>query len=73
MPLLLLTKRETATYLRVSVSTIDKLRAEHALRAIKVGGRLRFPVEALEEFIKANTENSEKPGKIRMPKASTCP
>jgi excisionase family DNA binding protein len=51
----LLTKRETATLLRISTRTLDRLRAGGQLRATKVLGTVRFTAAELDRFIAKHT------------------
>jgi excisionase family DNA binding protein len=47
----LLTKAEAARRLRVSPSTVDRLRAHGELAWVAVGGGVRFRPEALADFV----------------------
>ena len=44
----LLTKRETAEFLRISIRTLDRMREEGQLRAYWLRGTLRFKREEVE-------------------------
>ena len=52
----LLTKKELAKWLKVSQRTIDRLRSEGKLTALKVGAAVRFQVEKLDKEIVKFTE-----------------
>jgi excisionase family DNA binding protein len=52
IPRLLVSKRDAATALGVSVRTIDNLLACKELRARKVGRRTLIPVTELESFVR---------------------
>jgi excisionase family DNA binding protein len=47
----LLTKRDAAEQLKVSVRTIDRLRAREELRFVTVGRQVRFRTADLDAFI----------------------
>ena len=47
----LLTKREAAGYLGVSVRTLDRLRQQKLILALKIRRLVRFRVADLDEFL----------------------
>jgi excisionase family DNA binding protein len=47
----LLTAKETGTYLRTSLRTVQRLTASGRLRHLRVGGRVCVPESALVEFV----------------------
>ncbi|MFR1672335.1 MAG: helix-turn-helix domain-containing protein [Candidatus Gastranaerophilaceae bacterium] len=51
----LLTIQDTASYLHVSISTLYRWVHHKKIEHIKVGSRVLFTREYLEEFIKLNT------------------
>ena len=51
----LIDKEEAATYLRVSVRTLDRLRVVGELKSIKIAGCVRFRVADLEEYLRQHT------------------
>jgi len=53
----LLTRREAATYLRLGISTIDKMLAQKKLKPTRIGRRVLFLKEDLDQFILENREN----------------
>ena len=55
----LLTIKETASYLRVSVSTLYRWINFKKIEYIKLGSRVMFSEESLNEFIKNNTITPE--------------
>jgi len=53
----LLTKREAARYLRVSEPTLDRLRKQGELHAVKVGCQIRFRIrEDLQSYLSRRVE-----------------
>ena len=48
---------DAAAYLNTSERHVRRLRAEHRIRYIKVGAKLRFRREDLDGFISANTHD----------------
>lgn len=48
----LLTAKEVADHLRLNVRTVLKLIERGELRAVKVAGRWRISIEALQEYLK---------------------
>jgi len=52
----LLNKKETAAYLRLGLSTIDKLLALKKLKPVRLGRRVLFMKEDLDKFILENRE-----------------
>jgi len=52
----LLNKKEAATYLRLGVSTIDKLLALRKIKPVRIGRRVLFQQEDLDRFIEKNKE-----------------
>ncbi|MBQ8635825.1 helix-turn-helix domain-containing protein [bacterium] len=51
----LLNIQETARYLHVSISTLYRWVHRKEIQHIKIGSRVLFSQESLEEFIKNNT------------------
>lgn len=47
----LLTKREAAYVLKISITTLDLLRKTKGLRCVKIGELVRFDTKDLQEFI----------------------
>ena len=47
----LLTKKEAAAYLKVSVRTVDRLIQEHGLRIYKVGRAIRIPESSIMQML----------------------
>ena len=47
----LVTPKEAATFLRVSLSAIHKWTAQGKLRPVRAGNRLRFPMAELYRFV----------------------
>jgi excisionase family DNA binding protein len=47
----LLSKRQAAAILSVSVRTLDRLRSTKEIRAVKVRGAVRFEPEEIERYI----------------------
>ena len=52
----LLSKKETAKYLSLGVSTVDKLLAMKKLKPVRLGRRVLFLQEDLDKFILENKE-----------------
>ena len=52
----LLNKRETAKYLSLGVSTVDKLLALKRLKPVRLGRRVLFLREDLDKFILENRQ-----------------
>ena len=52
----LLNKKEASTYLRLGLSTIDKLLALKKLKPVRLGRRVLFMKEDLDKFILENRE-----------------
>jgi excisionase family DNA binding protein len=52
----LLTKKDAAERLKVSVRTIDRLRAREELRFVTVGRQVRFRMADLDTFITKQTQ-----------------
>ena len=48
-------KKEAADYLTVSERTVDRERAKGTLKWIQIGGRVRFNIADLDEYIKKHT------------------
>lgn len=48
----LLTKRETADFLRVSERTLDRLRQSKLIKSVKVRGGVRFEQKDVEKFLR---------------------
>lgn len=59
----LLTKREAADRLRISMRTLDRLRSVGALRSVKVRSSVRFTEGEIERFIHKNTAKTVNPTK----------
>lgn len=55
----ILTIREVADYLKVTERTIYRLAADKKIPAFKVGGGWRFRMADIDEWIKAQTLESE--------------
>lgn len=55
----LLTKRQAAYILQVSVTTLDLLRKAKGLRCVKIGGLVRFDTADIQEFV--NRRKSRRP------------
>jgi excisionase family DNA binding protein len=51
----LLTKRETAQYLRMCERTLDRLRKGKAIRHILVCGQIRFRLADIHEYLERRT------------------
>lgn len=51
----LLTKRQAAQYLSVSIGTVERLMRAGALPYVRVGMLARFEISALANFVEANT------------------
>ncbi len=47
----LLDKRQAAYMLHISVTTLDLLRKDHNLRAVKIGGLVRFDTADITDYI----------------------
>jgi excisionase family DNA binding protein len=56
----LLTKREAAEALHIGVRTLEKLYGDGRLEHVRVGGSVRFTVEALTAFIERSTVSAAK-------------
>jgi len=50
----LLTARETASLLRISLSGLSRLHGAKKIRAVKIGRRLLFDQTDLEKFVSEN-------------------
>lgn len=55
----LLNIQETASYLRISTSTLYRWVHQKKIKFVKIGSRVLFAQETLEEFIKSKTINTE--------------
>ncbi|DAB12856.1 MAG: helix-turn-helix domain-containing protein [Acinetobacter sp.] len=55
----LLTIKETACYLRISISTLYRWINQKKIKHIKIGSRVLFSQDDLKEFINNNTINTE--------------
>ena len=55
-----LTMKETAEYLGISYWLVNQLVRRKQIPCARVGGRLLFRVQALEEYLKEKEENSIK-------------
>ena len=51
MEKLLLTRKEAAEALSISVDTLDELRADGKIKAVTIGARVHIAVAELEAFI----------------------
>lgn len=51
--------QETASYLRISTSTLYRWVHQKKIEFVKIGSRVLFAQETLEEFIKSKTINTE--------------
>jgi excisionase family DNA binding protein len=47
----LMTKREVAERLSISTRTLDRIRSMGEIKAVRVGGQVRFRPEDVEKFI----------------------
>ncbi len=47
----LMTKRETADRLSISTRTLDRIRSKGEIKAVCVGGQVRFRPEDVDKFI----------------------
>lgn len=56
---MLLTVKETAKVLKISVSTLYRWIHQKKISHIKIGSRVLFSEDYLKEFIQDNTVNSE--------------
>jgi excisionase family DNA binding protein len=52
---ILLTKKEAAERLRISVRSLDRLRSQEQLRTVQVRGTVRITEAEVERFIVRNT------------------
>lgn len=55
----LLNVQETASYLRISTSTLYRWENQKKIERIKIGSRVLFSEDYLKEFVKNNTVNAE--------------
>lgn len=55
-----LTMKETAEYLGISYWLVNKLVRRKQIPCARVGGRVLFRVQALDEYLKEKEENSIK-------------
>ncbi len=55
----LLTIQESASYLRISVSTLYRWVHHKKIKHVKIGSRVLFLRDSLDEFINNNTVNTE--------------
>ena len=55
-----LTMKETAEYLGISYWLVNQLVRRKQIPCVRVGGRVLFRVQALEEYLKEKEENSIK-------------
>ena len=55
-----ITMKETAEYLGISYWLVNKLVRRKQIPCARVGGRVLFRVQALDEYLKENEENSIK-------------
>lgn len=51
MEKLLLTRKEAAQALNISVDTLDSLRKSHKIQAISIGSRVYFSPDELKSFL----------------------
>lgn len=63
----LLTKREAADQLRVSVRSLDRLRSVGAIRTVMVRGSVRITEVEIEKFITKNTAKTVNQPKEYIP------
>jgi excisionase family DNA binding protein len=54
----MLTKREAADRLRVSVRTLDRLRSVGAIRTVKVGAAVRITEAEIERYVTKHTSRT---------------
>jgi excisionase family DNA binding protein len=52
----LIDKKQTGKYLKASVPSIDRWRAKGLLRAVKLGGLVRFRFQDVRDFVDRNVE-----------------
>jgi len=52
----LLTRKETARYLRLGISTVDKMLAQKTIKPVRLGRRVLFRKEDLDRFIEQARE-----------------
>lgn len=57
-----LNAKELAKYISLSVSYIYKLTSRNEIPFIKVGGKVLFEIEAIESWLKSNSNNMGKAG-----------
>jgi excisionase family DNA binding protein len=50
----LMTKREAADRLSISTRTLDRIRSKGEIKAVAVGGQVRFRPEDVEKYIYKN-------------------
>ena len=55
----LLTKKEVAENLTVSIRSIDRMISAHELRAIKVRGSIRIPLKEVENYIEKQLNRNQ--------------
>lgn len=55
-----LTMKETAEYLGISYWLVNQLVRRKQIPCVRVGGRVLFRVQALDEYLKEKEENSLK-------------
>ncbi len=55
----LLNIKETASYLHISTSTLYRWVHQKKIKFVKIGSRVLFTQEILDEFIKSKTINTE--------------
>ena len=60
-------KRESARFLRIGVSTLDRHVAAGLITACRIGGRVFFRQKSLEEFIKRCERKSRRRARGRTP------
>jgi excisionase family DNA binding protein len=56
----LLTKREAAARLRVSVRSLDRLRSQGQIRTVRVRGVVRITESDIERFVAEHTKGGAK-------------
>lgn len=61
----IMTAREVAEYLRLSVQTVQKLARRGVLPGAKLEGRWRFPREAIEQVVRSGRRLTRPPGRPR--------
>jgi excisionase family DNA binding protein len=65
----LLTKTEAAERLRVSASTVDRLRAQGEIAWVPVGRQVRFRPEAIADYVRRAERPASSEAELRIPPA----